>query len=185
MPARVRRASGVTADEAEALQPGRSLPSSSAMPATICRTAIWDVAFRLVRGGAELLAMHRNPWWLTDEGETLDAGGFVAGLEFATGRQARAWASHRPRSSGRQSTGWRTDLDEHLPAFAFAMVGDDPLADIAATQRVGLRGVLVLSGKTRRSARDPAASRTRPRPARRPCRRHRRVSQTGPIAQPK
>ena len=28
------------------------------------------------------------------------------------------------------------------------MVGDDPTADVAAAQRVGLRGLLVLSGKT-------------------------------------
>jgi ribonucleotide monophosphatase NagD (HAD superfamily) len=28
------------------------------------------------------------------------------------------------------------------------MVGDDPRADVAAAQRVGLRGILVLSGKT-------------------------------------
>jgi ribonucleotide monophosphatase NagD (HAD superfamily) len=28
------------------------------------------------------------------------------------------------------------------------MVGDDPRADIAAARRVGLRGVLVLTGKT-------------------------------------
>jgi ribonucleotide monophosphatase NagD (HAD superfamily) len=28
------------------------------------------------------------------------------------------------------------------------MVGDDPRADVAAARRVGLRGILVLSGKT-------------------------------------
>ena len=28
------------------------------------------------------------------------------------------------------------------------MVGDDPVADVRAAQRVGLRGVLVLTGKT-------------------------------------
>jgi len=35
------------------------------------------------------------------------------------------------------------------------MVGDDPRADVAAAQRVGLRGILVLSGKT--SAAEAAA----------------------------
>ena len=38
-----------------------------------------DRAFRLVRGGAELIGMHRNPWWLTPEGPTLDAGAFLVG----------------------------------------------------------------------------------------------------------
>jgi ribonucleotide monophosphatase NagD (HAD superfamily) len=28
------------------------------------------------------------------------------------------------------------------------MVGDDPRADVAAAQKVGLRGILVLTGKT-------------------------------------
>ncbi len=42
------------------------------------------------------------------------------------------------------------------------MVGDDPVADVAAAQRVGLRGVLVLSGKT-----IGGASVARARPARR------------------
>jgi ribonucleotide monophosphatase NagD (HAD superfamily) len=45
-----------------------------------------NVAFRAIRRGAEFVAMHRNPWWLTPRGETLDAGAFVAGLEVATGR---------------------------------------------------------------------------------------------------
>lgn len=107
-----------------------------------------DIAFRLVRRGAELLAMHRNPWWLTDKGETLDAGGFVAGLEFATGRRARVLGKPSPEVFRQAIDGLRADLGERLPAFSFAMVGDDPLADVAAAQRVGLRGMLVLSGKT-------------------------------------
>jgi HAD superfamily hydrolase (TIGR01450 family) len=45
-------------------------------------------AFRLVRAGAELIGMHRNPWWLTPEGPTLDSGAFVTGLEFASGKRA-------------------------------------------------------------------------------------------------
>src|SRR5664279_1255520 len=45
-------------------------------------------ACRLVRAGAELIGLHRNPWWLTPDGPTLDSGAFVAGLEFATGQRA-------------------------------------------------------------------------------------------------
>src|SRR5674476_494081 len=33
-----------------------------------------DRAFRLIRDGAALLAMHRNPWWFTSRGPTLDSG---------------------------------------------------------------------------------------------------------------
>jgi ribonucleotide monophosphatase NagD (HAD superfamily) len=43
------------------------------------------------------------------------------------------------------------DLGERVSRSAFAMVGDDPRADVAAAKRVGLRGILVLSGKTTRA----------------------------------
>ena len=75
-----------------------------------------DVAFRLIRGGAEFLAMHRNPWWLTDKGETLDAGAFVAGLEFSTGRPARVLGKPSPEVFRQAVAGLRADLGERLPA---------------------------------------------------------------------
>ena len=107
-----------------------------------------DVAFRLVHGGAELLAMHRNPWWLTANGMTLDAGAFVAALEFATGRRATILGKPSPAVFRQAVAGLQADLGERAPRSAFAMVGDDLSADVAASQRVGLRGILVLSGKT-------------------------------------
>jgi HAD superfamily hydrolase (TIGR01450 family) len=116
-----------------------------------------DVAFRLVRGGAELLAMHRNPWWLTARGPTLDAGAFVVGLEYATGRPARTLGKPSPIVFRQAVAGLIADLGRRLPRSAFAMVGDDPRADVAAAQRVGLRGILVLSGKTSRAEADGLA----------------------------
>ncbi len=107
-----------------------------------------DVAFRLVRGGAALLAMHRNPWWLTPKGETLDAGAYVVGLEFATGQRALTLGKPSPVVFRQAVGGLVADLGRRLPRSAFAMVGDDLRSDIAAAQRVGLRGILVLSGKT-------------------------------------
>ena len=47
-----------------------------------------DRAFRLVRGGAALVGMHRNKWWITPAGITLDAGAYLAGLEYATDQRA-------------------------------------------------------------------------------------------------
>ncbi len=107
-----------------------------------------NIAFRLVHGGAELLAMHRNPWWHTPEGITIDAGAFVAALEFATGKQARTLGKPSPDVFRQAVAGLRRDIGERLPQNRFAMVGDDLHADIAAAKRVGLRGILVLSGKT-------------------------------------
>jgi HAD superfamily hydrolase (TIGR01450 family) len=107
-----------------------------------------DIVFRLIRAGADFLAMHRNPWWLTPQGETLDAGALVVGLEFATGRPARILGKPSPVVFRQAVAGLLADLGERLPRSAFAMVGDDPQADVAAAQRVGLRGILVLTGKT-------------------------------------
>ena len=107
-----------------------------------------DTAFRLIRGGAAFVAMHRNPWWLTPKGPTLDSGAVVVGLEFATGTRA-AVMGKPSRSVFRQAlAGLRHDLGRRVPASAVAMVGDDPDADVRAAQRVGMRGVLVLTGKT-------------------------------------
>lgn len=126
-------------------------------------------AFRLVRGGAELVGMHKNPWWLTPDGPTIDSGALVAGLEYATGRKAtivgkparsffalaagQVQAELAGRADGR-GPGRRVRRSE------IAMVGDDVRTDVRAAQRAGLRGVFVLSGKhDRRDLAEAAAER--------------------------
>lgn len=107
-----------------------------------------DIAFRLVRGGAELLAMHRNPWWLTSRGVTLDAGALVAGLEWALGRRARILGKPSPVVFRQAAAGLAEDLGlRRLPASAIAMVGDDLRADLVPARRLGMRTALVLTGK--------------------------------------
>lgn len=106
-------------------------------------------AFRLVRQGARLIAMHRNRWWFTPEGETLDAGPFVVALEYAT--QQKALVIGKPsaaifRAALRRVRELAPGLDG-LPADRFTMVGDDVWADVLAAQRIGLRGALVLTGR--------------------------------------
>jgi len=107
-----------------------------------------DTAFRLIRGGSTFLAMHRNPWWLTPKGPTLDAGAAVVGLEYATGVKATVLGKPSPVVFRQALAGLRHDLGRRPLARHIAMVGDDPEADVRAAQRVGLRGILVLSGKT-------------------------------------
>ena len=109
-------------------------------------------AFRLVRGGAELVGMHRNAWWLTAEGPTLDSGAYVTALEFAAGIRGRiigkpskaffalAVESLRAEVAARGGSG-------RLARAAIAMVGDDIRSDVLAGQRAGLRGIFVLTGK--------------------------------------
>jgi HAD superfamily hydrolase (TIGR01458 family) len=148
----------LTADEADAAPPGTVSAVVIGDAGDELSYRNMDVAFRLVRGGADLLAMHRNPWWLTPKGPTIDAGGFVVGLEFATGRRARVLGKPSPVVFRQAVAGLAADLGERLPRSAFAMVGDDLRADVAAAQRVGLRGILVLSGKTTRAEADQASA---------------------------
>lgn len=104
-------------------------------------------AFRLVRNGALLIGMHRNPWWLTAEGPTLDSGAFVAGLEFATGTRARILGKPSPSFFAAAVADLRREVGRDLARRDIAMIGDDVRTDIRAAQRAGLRGVFVLSGK--------------------------------------
>lgn len=123
-----------------------------------------DIAFRQLHDGAEFVAMHRNPWWMTPKGITLDAGAVVAGLEFALGRRALIAGKPSPvvfrqaLAELRSELAARTDGSggPRLRASEVAMVGDDPRADVAAARRVGLRGILVLTGKV--DAAEAAAS---------------------------
>jgi len=110
-----------------------------------------DIAFRHLRAGAEFLAMHRNPWWITRRGPMLDAGALVVGLEFAIGRRAVVCGKPSPVVFREAVAELRRDVaaagGRPLRYHDVAMVGDDPRADVAAARRVGLRGILVLSGK--------------------------------------
>lgn len=109
-------------------------------------------AFRLVRAGAALIGMHRNPWWLTPDGPTIDSGAYLAGLEFATGVRARVIGKPSPAFFSLAVDSLRAEAsagghDGRLARATIAMVGDDVRSDVLAAQRAGLRGVFVLTGK--------------------------------------
>jgi len=104
-------------------------------------------AFRLVLRGAELIGMHRNAWWLTPAGPTLDSGAFVAGLEFASGRRARVVGKPSATFFSQAVADLRKEAGLDLGRADIAMVGDDVRTDIRAAQRAGLRGIFVRSGK--------------------------------------
>jgi len=111
-----------------------------------------DRAFRLVRRGAELIAMHRNGWWYTAKGETIDTGSFVAAIEYATGVRARVTGKPGRAMFRTAFRGLAADLaatgGPPLRRAEVAMVGDHAPQDIAGAHRAGLRGILVLTGRT-------------------------------------
>ena len=108
-------------------------------------------AFRLVRTGARLIGMHRNAWWLTPEGPTMDSGAYVTALEFAASARATVIGKPAPAFFSVAVDALRQDMRERreprLRRNEIAMVGDDIRTDVLAGQRAGLRGVFVLSGK--------------------------------------
>jgi HAD superfamily hydrolase (TIGR01458 family) len=108
-------------------------------------------AFRLVRRGARLVGMHRNAWWLTPDGPTLDAGGFVVALEYATGTRATILGKPAREffvEGVRELAGEvRAEGGPRLVRRQVAMVGDDVRTDVLAGRRAGLRGIFVRTGK--------------------------------------
>lgn len=99
-------------------------------------------AFRVLIEGGELLAAAKNRTFKDHDGKlSMDAGGFVAALEYASGKEARIL--------GKPSREFYT--------LACAMVGESPLdvvmigddieSDVAGAQAAGVRGILVETGK--------------------------------------
>lgn len=102
-----------------------------------------NAAYQELLSGAAFVAMHKNLCWETAQGSQLDMGAFVIGLEHATG--VRATVVGKPSSEFFGSVlGWLG-----ASAADALMVGDDIEADVLGAQRVGLRGVLVRTGKFR------------------------------------
>ena len=100
-------------------------------------------AFAELEAGARLVSLHKNRWWQTSRGPLLDAGAYVAGLEYAAGVAAEVVG---------KPTGAYFDaaLAELGAAAAEAvMVGDDIESDVGGAKRAGLRAVLVRTGKFR------------------------------------
>ena len=101
-------------------------------------------AFEYLMAGAELIAFSRDRYWLKNGRLALDAGPFVAGLEYATGKPA-AVAGKPSRHFFEAAV---RSLGE-IPGEAVAMVGDDLWSDVQGAQQAGLRGWLVQTGKFR------------------------------------
>ena len=132
--------------------------------------ATWDNlnrAFRLIRNGAELIGMHKNRWWLTPDGPTIDSGAYVAGLEFSAGVKARIVGKPAREFFTEAANALAAELrsrgERPLRRHDILMVGDDLETDVRAAQRAGLRGAFVLTGKHTRA--DVEAAQTRGRPA--------------------
>ncbi len=100
-------------------------------------------ALRLILDGAEVLALEKDRYWMEPEGLVLSTGPFVAALEYATGCKARLMGKPSPEF-------FRLALNDvgARPEDA-AMIGDDIMTDVGGAQRLGMKGILVKTGKYR------------------------------------
>jgi len=108
----------------------------------------WDFktlnrAFRLLmnKPGSKLIALGMTRYWRAEDGLRLDAAPFVKALQHASGREAIVL--------GKPSQEFYTSALNKLGCAASEtlMIGDDIRGDIEGAQNVGIRGILVKTGK--------------------------------------
>lgn len=101
-----------------------------------------NAAFRTLMQGGELLAAAKNRYFKDHDGLlSMDAGGFVSALEFASGKTAKV--------IGKPSADFYALACASMgiePEHA-VMIGDDIESDVGGAQQAGLQGILVRTGK--------------------------------------
>ncbi|XP_017880172.1 haloacid dehalogenase-like hydrolase domain-containing protein 2 [Ceratina calcarata] len=98
-------------------------------------------AFRLVLDGAPLIAIHKARYFKRSDGLALGPGAFVTGLEYSANVKAEV--------VGKPAAEFFKAALFDVPPEDTVMIGDDVNDDIAGAQAVGIRGVLVQTGKYR------------------------------------
>lgn len=102
-----------------------------------------NAAFRLLLDGARLLAVGDNRYFRERDGMSLDAGPFVAALEYAAGCQAIILGKPSPAffHAAARELGCRPQ--------EILMIGDDVLSDVNGALKAGMKAALVRTGKYR------------------------------------
>jgi len=103
-------------------------------------------AFEEIQAGAAFYCLHKNRWWQTARGPMLDAGAFVAGLEYATGVEATVLGKPSPSYFAAA-----LDALEAEPERTW-LVTDDVEEDVPGARLFGMRTALVRTGKFRPEA---------------------------------
>ncbi len=111
---------------------------------------VLNEAFQHLKNGAVLMAAHKNRFWLKEKRFALDAGPFVAALEY--GAEVEAMVIGKP------SQAFFDAACEHLfagrkpsepappPARSVVMIGDRWNSDVEGARAAGLTGLLVRTG---------------------------------------
>ena len=102
---------------------------------------ILNQIFQAVMEGAQLIAMQKGRYWLTEEyGLTLDLGAYVAALEYATGRDAVVVGKPSRDFFDLAVASLGIDRDR------IAVIGDSLENDVAGARQAGIRSILVKTG---------------------------------------
>jgi HAD superfamily hydrolase (TIGR01458 family) len=113
--------------------------------------ALLNQVFNDLMQGAKLIAIHKNRFWQTEHGLQMDIGGFIDALEYASG--VKAMIIGKPSADF-----FQVALDDMaLKPSEVAIIGDDIDADVGGGQQVGLKGILVKTGKYRQSYTESSA----------------------------
>jgi len=100
-------------------------------------------AFLYLLDGAQLIALQKNRYWLSDKGYVMDAGAFVVMLEYAAAVESLVIGKPSPAFFEMAIS------DLGLRADEIVMIGDDIESDIGGAQNMGMHGILVRTGKFR------------------------------------
>ncbi len=107
----------------------------------------------LMLDGVPVVAMHRAASWQGPDGLRLDTGAYLAGLEELSGQSVVAVG--KPSMQGFLAAADIMDVDPSR----MVVVGDDLYGEVLPGQRLGMTGVLVRTGKFRRSVLELAVDR--------------------------
>jgi HAD superfamily hydrolase (TIGR01458 family) len=108
-------------------------------------------AFSEINAGAAFYCLHKNKWWQTSRGPMLDAGAFVAGLEYATGVEAVVLGKPSPSYFAAALDALEAEPDRTW------LVTDDVEEDVPAASVFGMRTAVVRTGKFRPESLDTVA----------------------------
>ena len=115
--------------------------------------AALNTAFRHLMAGAEILALQKGRYFVTEDGYNVDTGAFVQLLEYASGKTATVL--------GKPSAEFfaAANRQVHCSPDEVVVVGDDVATDTAGAEAVGALSVRVRTGKYAQEALDRSAAR--------------------------
>jgi HAD superfamily hydrolase (TIGR01458 family) len=96
-----------------------------------------------VMAGCQIIAMHKNEYWMATDGLRMDLGAFVAAIEYASGKSAIIIGKPDINFFKLATIDWKCSHN------LIYMIGDDINVDILGAKNAGLNTILVKTGKFR------------------------------------